>query len=498
MGLSIFGNDVNRVSGVLVFFTTLLAFVVGWITFDLTAEDERLQMVIRALGVGAIVVIIFAVCEALGIRPITQWLNSFRSTVPFVDVYRVISTLDHPNSLAMYLELTLPFVIVWLVTTQCLRVRLMLMSVLVLGTLMMVLSLSRGGMVSFAVALLLFAIVAFRMGQRFQALINIAMVAGLCIMLMVQSVLMPRLMVRLTSEGSNAAWYNAIYDAPAYIQAAPDETLSIAIKITNTGLITWHTTGQQPVNLAYHMICPGGLSQQDFNIARMPESKYLVTEGPRTGLPQVVPRGETVDLNVTMTAPSTAGTYWIAWDLIQESVTWFSDKGLQPAITVLEISGDKTALSCNGHITRPDLHDQPSRLVLWETALRIIGDHSLVGVGTRNFPVYFQKYTAITLATPPPHPHNLYLALLVDYGVFSAGFIVMAALLLWRLWAAAKPAETDSKQHWAIWFAIGIALMSFAFHNAVESFYYQPSIILTTCVIVGLLARFSITCHKQS
>jgi hypothetical protein len=47
-------------------------------------------------------------------------------------------------------------------------------------------------------------------------------------------------------------------------------------------------------------------------------------------LPNDLPPNASADINISITAPATPGDYVLEFDMVQERVTWFRDKGSQP------------------------------------------------------------------------------------------------------------------------------------------------------------------------
>ena len=491
MALSVLAADTNRLSGVYVLGMTVVAFELGWFAFALSGNSASRLKIVRALGISALIIIIFAACEGLNLRPISPWLATFHGNATFDVVERISSLLNHPNIMAAYLELTLPFVLIWLLLVRQLWRRVLLAIVLVGGAIVLVHSLSRGGIFSFSAALISFGIVAFFVRQRLFALICAALVGVIVLTIIAQVLADPRIQVRYLSEDSNDLWYRAVYHAPTAVQAELGQVLHLSLSVQNTSLFEWETEGDQPVNLGYHIICRGANTSGSLAGVDLASLKYLTAASPRAALPGKVAEGETATVQVTLAAPTTPGRYLIAWDMVQESVTWFSNKGLTPATTALDVAGVAPVSSCAAPAyVQAAPPDAPLRLDLWQTALRIVRTHPVLGIGARNFDAYYAQYHAAA-AFNPPHPHNLYLALLVDYGVFSGVFIIIAVFLLVRMLIRAKPSVAD-RRGWIIWLGVGVGLLSFGLHSMVDSFFYQPSILVTVCIIVGLTTRFAV------
>ena len=490
MSLSVIATNTDYGEGILVIGITFAAFAMGWLVF-VALHDADWMLVIRSLGIGALIVILFALVEILAIEPLNAWIDTFTSNSSFVDIARISSLFAHPNYMAAYLELTLPFVVVWMLHTRHSMLRLGLALVLVVGLNVFVLSISRGAIFSFYGALVLHGILAYFMRQRQLTQVSLALLGLLTLTIIGQIVVMPRVVVRYVSEGSNDLWYGATVQTRETATVAPGEMLSFSVNITNNSIFEWTVEGDQPVNLGYHIICHDNHLPPSSDRVDMASFSYLVARGPRTPLPYDIARDETITLDTVLTAPDEPGEYLIAWDMVQESITWFSEKGVVPFFTALTV-GDGVAASvapCGTPFYAQDSPpDQPSRLTIWRTALGAIRDHPLFGLGARDFNSYYERMNGMTLSIP--HAHNSYLNTLVDFGVLSSVFIGFALLSIVQLLVNARPTP-DDKRAWSIWFAISIALTSFGLHSVVESFNYQPSILVVVCVIIGILARLA-------
>jgi len=97
---------------------------------------------------------------------------------------------------------------------------------------------------------------------------------------------------------------------------AATTTLTGTIAITNTGAATWPASGSSPVLLSYHITAASG--------------QLVVWDGARSALPRDVLPGETVTISAGIRVPATPGSYTVAWDAVQEGVTWFSSLGSPP------------------------------------------------------------------------------------------------------------------------------------------------------------------------
>ena len=98
--------------------------------------------------------------------------------------------------------------------------------------------------------------------------------------------------------------------------------MNVPITLTNTGSLTWPKAGANPVYLSYHWLNPS-------------TGAAVVWDGLRTSLTNDVASGQTITLSASLKAPSTAGSYNLLWDVVQEGVTWFSGQ----EAPVLPVSG---------------------------------------------------------------------------------------------------------------------------------------------------------------
>ncbi len=107
--------------------------------------------------------------------------------------------------------------------------------------------------------------------------------------------------------------YNAQYEIPVATGSLVEQDYIISdVTIRNTGRKSWSATD---THLSYHIYDTSG--------------NLITFDGVRTLLPRdVAGRGDSVVLDAKYKAPSAPGDYTIKWDMVQEAVTWFSDKGV--------------------------------------------------------------------------------------------------------------------------------------------------------------------------
>jgi hypothetical protein len=104
--------------------------------------------------------------------------------------------------------------------------------------------------------------------------------------------------------------FHATYQIPAVPQLVLGQSATIPVTIKNTGQSLFPTLTSTPVDLGYHLYDGTG--------------KTVVWDGARTKLPGDLGPGQSVTVQAVIPPPVDAGPYRIAFDLVQEGVSWFS------------------------------------------------------------------------------------------------------------------------------------------------------------------------------
>ncbi len=109
--------------------------------------------------------------------------------------------------------------------------------------------------------------------------------------------------------------YAATYQPQVLALAATGSQSGVPMVLVNTSNFTWPTGGANPIRLSYHWWS-------------LTTNGTVLWEGLRTVLPADVPPGGSVTVNANVLFPSTAGTYLLRWDMVEEGVQWFSGRGV--------------------------------------------------------------------------------------------------------------------------------------------------------------------------
>ncbi len=113
------------------------------------------------------------------------------------------------------------------------------------------------------------------------------------------------------------------WSGPATV--APAERFQIVVHLANRGWQPWTSDDPHPILASYHWLDDRG--------------RVLVADGLRTRIPAHVAAGESVDLALSVEAPSAPGRAILAVDLVHERVTWFSEQGVPPLRIPVNIGG---------------------------------------------------------------------------------------------------------------------------------------------------------------
>jgi hypothetical protein len=277
-------------------------------------------------------------------------------------------------------------------------------------------------------------------------------------------------------------WFGARYDLPAVaLTANGGEAIAVPITVHNTGSIAWRRAGERPTHLSYHWtLAPEGGAP----------ARLVEFEGRRTDLPSDVEPGNAVQVVGFAKAPIAAGTYRLSWDLVQENVTWFSERGVPPAGQVVEVRTATPTAALPTVVAPRIAPEPPPRRRLWRAAIALWRERPLLGVGPDNFR---RRYEAV-LAPPPGgapytdtrmHANSLYFETLADLGLAgAAGLAAIAVALAGAL-----------RRHWQSGCLAGvgcaIAALGFFVHGLLDYFFEFTPLYGLFWVSLGLTAAFA-------
>ncbi|HSA99608.1 MAG TPA: O-antigen ligase family protein [Anaerolineales bacterium] len=138
------------------------------------------------------------------------------------------------------------------------------------------------------------------------------------------------------------------------------------------------------------------------------------------------------------------------------------------------------------------------------TGLAMFAEHPILGVGTGNYPVNYQRYTqliGIEFRAEARDPHSLYIQLLAETGILGTiAFLAMAFSLFGALNKACRELERSPHLHdWLPWMnAIRLAILSYLLtsvflHNAYIRYFW----ILVAMALAGIQITYALLNNSE-
>ncbi len=275
-------------------------------------------------------------------------------------------------------------------------------------------------------------------------------------------------------------WFGAQYGVPGGRRTVDGgEVFAVPVSLRNTGSIAWRAGGSLPTHLSYHW----AIEPPDGGPPRLVEY-----EGRRTDLPGDVPPGGVVGVTGIVRAPEAAGAYRLSWDLVEENVTWFGERGVAMGEQSVDVQGARTSPPPEIAPPRPAPVPVP-RSSLWRVAVVLWREHPLLGVGPDNFRRRYGALLAPSTTGAPYtdtriHANSLYFETLADLGL--AGLAALAAIAIALL--------RSLRRHWEAGCVAGlgaaVAALTFFVHGLLDYFFeFTPPAVLFWLTL-GLTAAF--------
>ncbi len=459
--------------------------LLAWIAYDLINTVAQWKAIIMALVVAGFVVAILGLGEVANIPFVVTFLTLFRPVQTHVgDVIRVSSTLEYATVAAMVLEMLIPLMVAWAVTAQEQWLRLSLMAGILLSLVTLVLTLTRSAILGLAVALIVMAGISLWGHRQISiaaagTLIATGAIVGLLL------ILNPVVGLRLLSESENG-WYQARYSAPIEVTARPNELINVPVQVTNAGLRTWQSLGDQPFRLGY-------------TLTRANDSSDKGLEGIRSELPNNVPPGQSLSLTAQVPAPKTPGHYLIQWDMVEESILWFNWRGSPLGNTRLTVAGEPVTNTRLPNLA-PAKHSMEAppveRSVLWGAALRMFRERPVFGVGPDNFRWIYGRYLGFDHWDTNIHANSIYFEFLADTGL--VGFVIFMWLnWRWLRLAFQKLNRQSNAQLWIWQLALIASLIAWFVHGIFDYFYEFAGTYILFWLIAGLAISVAVNVSRE-
>ena len=120
--------------------------------------------------------------------------------------------------------------------------------------------------------------------------------------------------------------------APVSIVEGGD--VPVEVRVTNTGSQAWPATGPDAVRLGYHWYDDSG--------------NVVVWDGGRADLEQDVWPGHVATFVIDVRAPRASGSFFLDWDLVQETAGWFSSRNIAMKTQRVVVAQDGVTLYGKG------------------------------------------------------------------------------------------------------------------------------------------------------
>ena len=131
-----------------------------------------------------------------------------------------------------------------------------------------------------------------------------------------------------------------------------------------------------------------------------------------------------------------------------------------------------------------------SRIELWKTAVSMIKDHMILGVGNGNFPEYYGKYLADGEKTNKNlqsiiHPHNAFLKAFSELGLL--GFLSFTVMMISSFFKVFGFIKTEGDGFYKSFYTgVFISLFSMVFMNFLDNFFSSPKVVVYYFIVIGV------------
>lgn len=466
---------------------------------QLLRRRRQLLWVFVPLLLGGLLSVIAGLVEVWQSQALSV-LDPFRVTPTSVGPFiRLTGSFDHANQAAMFLEATVPLlVIVVLVAYRRRRWLVLVPTVVTLLWLQALISTySRTALVavfasSMAVAVLLWSRRLVR-SERFSvrsagdgagtsirspagALPWVIVALALLGLVALNALFDPVMRMRFTTEGDNE-WYNLSFEAPQTLTIDAGHTVTTTITVHNEGDLVWSSSPPTIIHVGGHWY--------------LPDQAISLAYEPRWRLPHAVAPGEAVTMQVNLQAPLQEGAYQFRWDLIHEGVLWFSYKnGVRTRTSVIVEETDdpvtpppETEAALSQLVEAPpDLAPIPDRRTLWRIAAQEFRQRPLLGIGMDNFRLIYGRALDYEQWNDTIHTNNWYIEMLVSLGLLGAlPFFAWMALVGLGIVVALR------RRHVTLWHAaLAAGLLAFFLHGALDYFLSANATAMLFWLLAGL------------
>ncbi len=454
-----------------------------FIAADWMRSGRRVVWIMAAVAIGAVVSAVAGLLE-LQSGAVQAALLIFKTQASLVGgQLRASGTFQYANTAAMYWEAALPMLIAvgtwWSIERGQRRWIAFVLAASLIVIEAIVLSASRAAVVSTALALGI--MIAVDRASHTRSGLARSGVLGLIVLVVLISaelIVSPIFAARLRSENDDT-WFRArLQPQQAELSAAASDLITATVVVTNTSVRPWPASGARPVYISYHWIQPAS-------------RRVLILDGERTPLPHDLAPGDTATIAAFVKIPPVTGTLVLQWDVVQEEVTWFSERGSTVAEVNVQIMPSRQTPATLVAPVSGQLKDttSPPRTDLWRAGVQMWLSHPLLGVGPDNFRHTYGRYLGQAAFDDRITANSWYVELLATTGVVGlmAWLLILGALIVMvrRQW------QTLAQRERVLVIGLSVALLAFLLHGVVDYFMeFTPTyglFWLSAGLLVGLL-----------
>lgn len=140
--------------------------------------------------------------------------------------------------------------------------------------------------------------------------------------------------------------------------------------------------------------------------------------------------------------------------------------------------------------------EMQTRLVLWDSAIRMWRDHAWLGVGPGHYDLRFRAYRPATVQLQPERAHNEYLNTLADWGIVGAsiiaatiGLLVFSVMKIWRhVQRGDRAFSSNLSDKFAFVLGAAAGLFALLLHSSVDFNLHIPANAIVAVTLMALLS----------